>query len=392
LRSLPKGWIWKKLGDISSELQQGFAEGQKNIANGIPHLRMNNITTEFETDLSLLRRVNATPKQLDKYSLRKGDIIINNTNSPNLVGKSAIFNLDDTCVFSNHLARLRLRQGYDPVWVLYYLKFLWHQRYFENNCQRWVNQAAFHIEKIKQIDIPIAPENICNWFSSVVKRYLLIRYKRRQALSFSNQLLESVFIKLFGDPESNDKEWPTKSLHEIIEISKRIVKPGPEHQNMPHIGGENIESYTGRLLNVHTIKEDGIRSANFLFDSNEVLYCKIRPNLRKVSMPGFSGLCSADIYPLIPKNVNRFFLWHLLRTPAFTKYATSIASTRASIPKINREELLRYRAIYPSIAQQELFGNIAQKTEEIIAKQEESSKEISKFMESVLLQTFGGTK
>ena len=65
------------------------------------------------------------------------------------------------------------------------------------------------------------------------------------------------------------------------------------------------------LINLKTAKEEKLISGKFLFDTTMILYSKIRPYLMKVARPDFSGLCSADIYPLKPKDkiMTRDFLF-----------------------------------------------------------------------------------
>ena len=63
-----------------------------------------------------------------------------------------------------------------------------------------------------------------------------------------------------------------------------------------------------------TAKEENLISGKFLFDESMILYSKIRPYLMKVVNCEFQGLCSADIYPLVPikEKMTKDFLYHLL--------------------------------------------------------------------------------
>jgi type I restriction enzyme S subunit len=116
----------------------------------------------------------------------------------------------------------------------------------------------------------------------------------------------------------------------------------------PHVGGANIESKTGQLIELKTAREEGLISPKFAFDETAVLYSKIRPYLMKVARPDFRGLCSADIYPLSVKTglISRDYLFHLLLSPEFTDYATA-GSARAGMPKVNREHLFAFRVCLP---------------------------------------------
>jgi type I restriction enzyme S subunit len=106
---IPTRWTTKLLEDICEDIQPGFAQGKKDVKNGVVHLRMNNIGTNFEINFDLVRTIDVIPEQLKKYKLEKDDILFNNTNSSKLVGKSAIFNNPKTCLYSNHLTRIRVK-------------------------------------------------------------------------------------------------------------------------------------------------------------------------------------------------------------------------------------------------------------------------------------------
>jgi len=156
-------WKMKKLEQICIDIQPGFAEGKKDVADGIVHLRMNNIGTNFKINYELIRKVNASQEQIKKYQLQKGDVIFNNTNSTKLVGKSAIFQDNITCLYSNHLTRLRVdKEIMQPDWLLFYLRARWLKGDFERMCNKWINQAAVNNTKIKELIIPIPPIPVQN--------------------------------------------------------------------------------------------------------------------------------------------------------------------------------------------------------------------------------------
>lgn len=196
----------------------------------------------------------------------------------------------------------------------------------------------------------------------------LIRLKKEQLKDFDN-LAQSLFYEMFGEGKCLRKK-----LKDIVKIQSGQVSPLEEpYSEMIHIGPANIESNTGRLLNLKTAKEENLISGKYLFNSSMVLYSKIRPNLNKVTIPSFEGICSADMYPIIPLEcIDKNFLLFLLKQKEFLTYAIS-NSGRANIPKINREALLNYKAILPPLPLQRLF---AQRIEQIEREKSEVQKSI----------------
>lgn len=156
LYSPPDSWNIQKLETICHDIQPGFAEGKKDVKDGVIHLRMNNIGTNFELNFGLIRTIEANKDQLKKYQLKQGDVVFNNTNSSRLVGKSAIFNDSKVCLYSNHLTRLRVKKEIVlPEWLLFYLRARWLNRDFERMCNKWINQAAVNNNKIRNLEIPV---------------------------------------------------------------------------------------------------------------------------------------------------------------------------------------------------------------------------------------------
>lgn len=147
--------------------------------------------------------------------------------------------------------------------------------------------------------------------------------------------------------------WRVVLLGDICSIQARLVDPTlPEYQDMLHVGIERIESGTGRLLPLATAAEDGVTSGKYLFTAEDVIYSKIRPELRKAAFPRFSGLASADAYPLrVGEQCLPEFLHLLLLSPAFSEAAMA-KSGRTKMPKINRGELFSIPVNLPPLPEQ----------------------------------------
>ncbi len=166
-----------------------------------------------------------------------------------------------------------------------------------------------------------------------------------------------------------ERSWKEKKLSQIVEVSSGQVDPTESpYCDMPHIGGENIESDNVRLEPGKSALELGLISGKYLFDGGHVLYSKIRPALNKAALPDFEGICSAEIYPIRPTSgkLSRFFLAYLLLSDAFLKYATR-HSDRSKIPKVNRESLLAYETGIPSLREQERIADCLTSLDDLIA-------------------------
>ncbi|MDP5164113.1 restriction endonuclease subunit S [Pseudomonas syringae] len=138
--TLPKNWERVSLGEISANISPGFASGKHNSdGSGVPHLRPMNVDRDGQIDLSVVKSV-AESKDVE---LKSGDILFNNTNSAELVGKTAVVSHRETgFAFSNHMTRLQLESGIASSFVARQLHFLWMSGYMKYRCTNHVNQAS----------------------------------------------------------------------------------------------------------------------------------------------------------------------------------------------------------------------------------------------------------
>lgn len=188
-----------------------------------------------------------------------------------------------------------------------------------------------------------------------------------------------------------NNSWESHTLADVVEVASGQVDPTePPYSDMPHVGGDNIESDTGKLVHVSTAKELGLTSGKYLFGEEDVLYSKIRPALNKVVAPDFKGICSADIYPIRPRSgkLCREYLVYLLRSQDFLGYAAK-HSSRTNIPKINREALLAYSALIPPLDEQRRIAAILDKADAIRRKRGEGIRLTEELLRSTFLEMFG---
>lgn len=154
----------------------------------------------------------------------------------------------------------------------------------------------------------------------------------------SKPILKKITTNI-SDNEINvpDKHWFVGLFGDLVDIKSNLVKPD-EYLDFPHIAPDNIEKNTGKLLSFKTIREDEVISPKHYFYAGQIIYSKIRPNLSKLVLVDFNGLCSADMYPLESDVFNHSFLKYIMLSRYFVKKA-STAGSRSVLPKINQSEL-----------------------------------------------------
>lgn len=151
-------------------------------------------------------------------------------------------------------------------------------------------------------------------------------------------------------PFSVPELWLWTKFETVADIASNLTDPA-DHLDFPHIAPNNIEKGTGKLLEYRTVREDDVRSSKHHFYPGQILYSKIRPNLSKVVVIDFEGLCSADMYPIDSYIATRFLHLYML-SETFVSMATN-TDTRVAMPKINQTELRKLLFPLPPLAEQE---------------------------------------
>ncbi|HDR9081527.1 TPA: restriction endonuclease subunit S [Burkholderia vietnamiensis] len=153
----PLKWELVALEAISEDVSPGFASGKHSSdGSGVPHLRPMNVDRDGEIDLTIVKSV----AESNGVELRSGDVLFNNTNSAELVGKTAVVSARESgFAYSNHMTRVRPETGVNSAFVARQLHFLWMTGYMKHRCTNHVNQASIASKTLaKTIPILLPPQ------------------------------------------------------------------------------------------------------------------------------------------------------------------------------------------------------------------------------------------
>lgn len=152
------------------------------------------------------------------------------------------------------------------------------------------------------------------------------------------------------------KKWRAYAFSDVADIKSNLVNPD-DFLNLPLIAPDNIEALTGKLLSKPLTSEIRPISGKHFYAKGCIIYSKIRPYLSKVIIADFEGLCSADMYPVIPK-FNLKYVYYYMLSELFLSYANS-AGERSVLPKINQKGLSIIPVPFPPLVeQQEIVSRI----------------------------------
>lgn len=175
-------WPKAKIGDICYEIKSGFPCGNsaKDI-DGVLHIRPMNITPtgSFTLDGSKFVAASDLPEE---YIIRAGDVLFNNTNSKELVGKTCFVKEGILAGYSNHITRIRVGEQVLPQYLAYVLQHMYESGVFLRLCNKWVGQAAINAKTLAAQEIPLPPLTVQEEIVAEIESYQRIIDGARQVV------------------------------------------------------------------------------------------------------------------------------------------------------------------------------------------------------------------
>ena len=159
------------LGGILVRAQYGSSSKANTDGEGVPILRMGNIQNGH-LDVSDLKHISLSAKELTKYRLSEGDILFNRTNSLELVGKAATFTgLKGDWVFASYLIRLEVdRSRALPEYVTAVINSRIGRDYVYRTARRAIGMVNINAKQIQRLELPLPPLADQEWLVGQMRR------------------------------------------------------------------------------------------------------------------------------------------------------------------------------------------------------------------------------
>lgn len=439
IQKIPEGWTITDLGILINKMANGTNKKQNKERKGIPVTRIETISHE-KVNMERVGYIDDLSQDIiDKYRLFPGDILFSNINSDFHLGKTAIFQTEDILLHGMNLLLIRPNQDVIlPNFLNYVFNYYRISGSFILIAQHAVNQSSINQTKLKKISIPLPPineqkrivykveelftkldtginelkqakEKLNIYRQSILNHafegklteewrehhnelepanILLERAKNERKKSLGKQYKETSFD--YSELPILPKKWAWAPLGEIIEPSKERYNPLTSDEEI-FIGLKHIEKNTGKILSHGSSLET--KSTKTKFNSDDVLYGRLRPYLNKVCVPEFEGVCSTDILVFSSDYIESHYLARFLATNQFVSYATNNMSG-VQHPRIKFNAMYTYLIPLAPITEQikiieeiETTFSIIDNTEKII---DESLEQAQKLRQSILKKAFEG--
>ena len=340
LENFPTDWEVGYVGDFADKIDSGFSSGIHNQNGiGIPHIRPMNISISGLLNKSIIKYVDA---KKNAKRLKKNDVLFNNTNSPELVGKTTVINSDDNMGFSNHMTRIVFSKKVYPKFAAMQLHYLCTTGYFMMNCIKHVNQASISSSmlsaRIPFFNPPLSQQKqIANKIEKMFVRLDKVSdcLKRiKQNITYArNAYLERSFpsigvMKIFddvatvtaGNPAPQNKKYFIDGKHFFVRV-----------KDMGKLGNAIKINHTKDLIN-----DEGVKKLK-IFPKGSVLFTKSGAStmLNQRAILGEDMYVVSHIGIAMPKKITTSeWLYFYLKNKDFGKIAHSTVMPSLPLSKI----------------------------------------------------------
>ena len=151
-----------------------------------------------------------------------------------------------------------------------------------------------------------------------------------------------------------------------------------------------VEQQTGNIISYNYVGNDDLNGSIVQFDTDNVLYSKLRPNLNKVVIPDRSGFATSEMLPLKPNAsvLCREYLAAYLRSDSFVSWAVS-KTAGAKMPRLGTKVLLDKEIPLPPLEEQRRIAALLDKVSALITKHRTQLDKLNLLVKARFVEMFG---
>ena len=183
-------------------------------------------------------------------------------------------------------------------------------------------------------------------------------------------------------------EWDSYKFVQIATIRKKKIDPKRFAQYSFCIELEHIGQNSGQLIGYSTINEASSLKAQF--NSGDVLFGRLRAYLRKYWLADRDGICSTEIWPLVPNGdlVTKQYLFQLVQTDQFIEAASIAYGTH--MPRADWSVIKNYEIPLPLLDEQQAIATILSDMDAEIAALEQKREKTHMLKQGMMQELLTG--
>lgn len=198
-------WEMVEMGEISTNTQIGLVknsgeQGEYSEILKYPYLKMDAITYYGELNLDKKVYVNATPEEIEKFTLNNGDFVYNTRNTPELVGKSTVYHGESgVYLFNNNLFRIRFSDRANPDFINIFLNSNAGKNIIRSLVSGTTSVAALYQKEFMRINVPLPTINIQNELICEIDKEKKLVDANKKIVELFEQKIKDEINKLWSE-------------------------------------------------------------------------------------------------------------------------------------------------------------------------------------------------
>lgn len=403
---LPDGWGKATIDTQLVDIMSGFACAKKNIVPaGVPHLRPFNVTTAGEVVITpdTVEIPRDFREDLERFHLQAGDVLFNNTNSVELVGKTGIVRQPMSVAFSNHINRLRVRhpEQADPRWLALALRHLQEKGFFEAHCRKWIGQAGFNQTELANVEIPLPniteQRRIVGRIEALLGEVREMRRLQEEIAGDVGRLMDAVLSEVFPPL---DRPMPSGwSVRTVAGIASKPQYGYTKSASNAPIGPKflritDIQDGTVNWDDVPYCECDEDCLRKYQLRTDDIVFARSGATTGKTYLvkdpPDNAVFASYLIRLQLTEGLPNFVYWYF-QSPGYWRQVTPVG---AAIPNMNAKVLQQVRIPFPEVREQAMLVSrieaVAHELSEMRASVLTDGELMKELEEAVLGQAFRG--
>lgn len=193
----PRGWEVGTIKDVVADVRYGSSRPAVD-GGKYSYLRMNNITYGGELDLTDIKRINVPESELEKCTVRRGDVLFNRTNSKELVGKTCVYDRDEMMVLAGFVIRVRVNERVLPEFLSAFLNTDFSKQMLYGMCKAAIGQANINAQEMQNIGIYLPTVELQRQFVQFKDQTTKLKLEIQKSLDETQTLLDSLMQEYFG--------------------------------------------------------------------------------------------------------------------------------------------------------------------------------------------------
>jgi type I restriction enzyme S subunit len=339
----------------------------------------------------------------NKQYLKHGDVLIAaSSGSISIVGKAAMIEYDMNATFGAFCKVLRPNS--EKIYIRYF-KHFFETDYYKRTIKSLAEGANINnlkTEHFDDLEIPLPPLDQQKKIASILDAADACRQKTKALIEKYDELTQSLFMDMFGDPVTNPKGWGTTTIKEVCTLqggysfkSKDFVNEGVKLVKIANVHFEDMVWDEVDLLPSDFLD----KYSKFSLNEGDILMALTRPIIKSLGTVKAITVDQSDLPCLLNQRVARFipnekrlhksYLLRYIYGSYFKNKIKRYSSTSLQ-PNVSNKQIEEIEIMLPPINLQNQFAERVQAIEAQKAQAQASLAQAEDLFNSLLQRAFKG--